>query len=84
MAAAKIRLGLIIFFISSTVFAGQLYEWLDEKGVKHFSDLPQGAENGGYQLPKNDLGSDDAEQKKEERKYKDIYKEMIGGPREEG
>ena len=70
MIVAKIRFGLIVFFISYTVFAGQLYEWVDEKGVKYFSDLPQGAESGGYQLPKNDLGGDDAEQKKEERKYK--------------
>ena len=32
--------GLIVFISSNDSIAGQLYKWVDENGVKHFSDSP--------------------------------------------
>jgi len=55
MMIAKIRFGLIVFFISCTVCAGQLYEWVDDKGIKHYSDSPQEMQGHGYQADKEDV-----------------------------
>jgi len=65
----KVKLGLIIFLFSHFVYAEQFYQWVDDKGVTHYSEFPRGAESNGYRAPETKKNNEEEQQNKPKKNY---------------
>lgn len=45
------RTGILLLFISTSLNAGEIYRWVDERGQVHFSDKPVGSDAETLVLP---------------------------------
>lgn len=57
--------GLLFFY---SIACAQVYEWVDDKGQKHFQDHPRGTQEGGIAVDESPVNKDDIQQQNQKTK----------------